>query len=67
MMSPIDKFLDEFELLKRRSKPDERIPERNLAVASKFMDRLKSDELKAIVATTLPCQRTLYPRPMICA
>ena len=51
MMSPIDKFLDEFELLRRRSKPDERIPERNLAVASKFMDRLKSDELKAIVAT----------------
>ena len=36
----IDKFLDDLELLRRRSNPDERISERNLAIASKFMDML---------------------------
>ena len=34
----IDKFLDDLELLRRRSNPDERISERNLAIASKFMN-----------------------------
>ena len=34
----IDKLLDDLELLRRRSNPDERISERNLAIASKFMD-----------------------------
>ena len=44
----IDKFLDDLELLRRRSNPDERFSEQNLAVASKFMDRLKGDELKTM-------------------
>ena len=47
----IDKFLDELELLRRRSNSDERISERNLAIASKFMDGVKSDELKTMLAT----------------
>ena len=34
----IDKFLDDLELLRRRSNLDERISERNLAIASNFMD-----------------------------
>ena len=34
----IDKFLDDLELLRKRSNLDERILERNLAIASKFMD-----------------------------
>ena len=50
----IDKFLDDLELLRRRSNPDERISERNLAIASKFMDGVKSEELKS---------HTLYPVP----
>ena len=33
----IDKFLDDLELLRRRSNADKRISERNLAIASKFM------------------------------
>ena len=40
----IDKYLDDLELLRRRSNPDERISERNLAIASKFMDGVKSEE-----------------------
>ena len=47
----IDKFLDDLELLRRRSNPDERISERNLAFASKFMDGVKSEELKTKLAT----------------
>ena len=34
----IDKFLDDLELLRRRSNPNERRSERNLAIASKFME-----------------------------
>ena len=47
----IDKFLDDLELLRRRSNPDERISERNLAIASKFMDGVKSEKLKTMLAT----------------
>ena len=47
----IDKFLDDLELLRRRSNPDERISERSLAIASKFMDGVKSEELKTMLAT----------------
>ena len=47
----IDKFLDDLELLRRRSYPDEKILERNLPIASKFMDGVKSDELKTMLVT----------------
>ena len=59
----IDKFLDDRELLRRRSNPDERISERNLAIASKFMDGVKSEELKTILAThfTLSLDQVLTP------
>ena len=38
----IDNFLDDLELPRRRSNPDESVSERNLAIASKFMDGMKS-------------------------
>ena len=47
----IDKLMDDLELLRRRSNPDERKSERNLAIGSKFMDEIKSDELKTMLAT----------------
>ena len=47
----IEKFLVDLEMLRRRSNPDERITERNLAVASKFMDGVRSEELKTMLAT----------------
>ena len=47
----IDKFLDDLELLRRRRNPDEKISERNLAITSKFMDGVKTDELKTMLAT----------------
>ena len=46
-----DNFLDDLEKLRRRSKPDESNGRKNLAVASLFIDVLKSDKLRAIIAT----------------
>ena len=47
----IDRFLDDLELLRRRSNPDKKISERNLAIALKFMDRVKSDDLQTMLTT----------------
>ena len=62
----IDLLLDDLELLRRRSNPNERISERNLAIASKFMDGVKSEELKTLLAAHLPCRLTRYPSLTIC-
>ena len=59
----IDKFLDDLELLRRRSNPDEKIPERNLAIASKFMDGVKSDEVKTMFATHSTLSLDQVPTP----
>ena len=59
----IDKFLDDLELLRRRSNPDERISERNLAIASKFMDGVKSEELKTMLATHFTLSLDQVPTP----
>ena len=47
----IDKFLDNLERLRRRSQPDESNKRMNLAVASKFTDGVKNDELRTMLAT----------------
>ena len=59
----MDKFLDDLELLRRRRNPDERISERNLAIASKFMDGVKSDELKTMLATHFTLSLDQVPTP----
>ena len=46
----IDKFLDDLEMLRRRSQPDESNRRMNLAVASKFIDGVKNDELRTMLA-----------------
>ena len=47
----IEKFLDDLEMLRRRSQPDESNRRMNLAVASKFIDGVKTDELRTMLAT----------------
>ena len=59
----IEKFLDDLELLRRRSNPDERISERNLAIASKFFDGVKRDELKIMLATHFTLSLDQVPTP----
>ena len=47
----IDKFLYDLEMLRRRSQLDESNTRMNLAVASKFIDGVKNDELRTMLAT----------------
>ena len=59
----MDKFLDDLELLRRSSNPDEKISERNLAIASKFMDGVKSEELQTMLATHFTLSLDQVPSP----
>ena len=47
----IDKFLDDMEILRRRSQPDESNRRMNPAVASKFVDDVKNDDFRTMLAT----------------
>ena len=47
----IDKFLDNLEMLRGRSQPDDSNRRMNLTVSSKFTDGVKNDELRAMLAT----------------
>ena len=57
----IDKCLDD--LLRRRSRPDESNRRMNLAVASKFIDGVKNDELRTVLATHYTTLSTNAPTP----
>ena len=59
----IDKFLDDLEMLRRRSQPDESNRRINLAVASKFIDVVKNDELRTMLATHYTPLSTNAPTP----
>ena len=58
-----DKFLDDLELLSRRSDPDRRISERKLALGSQFIDGVKSDELKTMLTTHFTLSADSDPTP----
>ena len=59
----IDKFLDDLEMLRRRSQPDESNRRMNLAVASKFIDGVKNEELRTVLATHFTPLSTNAPTP----
>ena len=59
----IDKFLDDLEMLRRRSQSDESNRRMNLAVASKFIDGVKNDELRTMLATHYTPLSTNAPTP----
>ena len=59
----IDKILDDLEMLRRRSQPDELNRRMILAVASKFIDDMKNDELRALLATQYTPFSTNAPTP----
>ena len=59
----IDTFLNDLELLRKRINPDERITERNLAITSKFMNGVKGDELKTMLATYFTLSADSVPTP----
>ena len=59
----IDKFLDDLEMLRRRSQPDQSKRKMNLAVASEFIDGVKNDELRTMLATHYTPLSTNAPTP----
>ena len=59
----IDKFLGDLEMLRRRRQPDESNRRMNLAVASKFIDGVKNDELRTMLATHYTPLSTNAPTP----
>ena len=59
----IDRFLDDLEMLRRRSQPDESNRRMNLAVASKFIDGVNNDELRTMLATHYTPLSTNAPTP----
>ena len=59
----IDKFLDDLEMLRRRSQPDESNRRMILAVASKFIDCMKNDERRTMLATHYTPLSTNVPTP----
>ena len=58
-----DKFLDDLDMLRRRSQPDESNRRMNLAVASKFIDGVKNDELRTMLATHYTLLSNNAPTP----
>ena len=59
----IDKFLENLEMLRRRSQPYESNRRMNMAVASKFIDGVKNDELRTMLATHYTPLSTNAPTP----
>ena len=59
----INKFLDNLEMLRRRSQPYELNRSMNLALASKFIDGEKNDELRTMLATHYTPLSTNAPTP----
>ena len=59
----IDNFLDDLEMPRRRSQPDESNRMMNLAVASKFIDGVTNDELQTMLATHYKPLSTNAPTP----
>ena len=59
----IDKFLEDLEKLRRRSQTDESNRRVNLAVATKFIDGVKNDELRTMLATHYTTLSTNAPTP----
>ena len=59
----MDNFLHDLEMLKRRSQLDESKSNMNLAVASKFVDDVKNDELRILLATHYMPLSTNAPTP----
>ena len=59
----IDRFLYDLESLRRRSDPEESTNRRNFRIASKFIDGVKSDDLRTMLATYYTLSKDSAPTP----
>ena len=58
-----DKFLDDLEMLRRRNQPDESNRRMNMAVASNFIDGVRNDDFRTMLATHYTPLSTNAPTP----
>ena len=56
----VDKFLDDLEILRRRIDPEESTHRRIFSIASKFIDRVKSDDLRTMLATYYTLSKIMH-------
>ena len=59
----IDRFLGDLEKLRRRSDPEESTNRRNFSIASKFIDGVKSDDLRTMLVTHYSPSKDSAPTP----
>ena len=59
----IDRFLDDLESLRRRSDPEESTNRRNFSIAAKFIDGVKSDDLRTMLVTYYTLSKDSAPTP----
>ena len=59
----IDRFLDDLESLRRKSDPEETTNRRNFSIASKFIDGVRSDDLRTTLATYYTLSKDNAPTP----
>ena len=59
----IDRFLDDLESLRRSSDPEESTNRRNFSIASKFIDGVKSDDMRTMLATYYTLSKDSAPTP----
>ena len=59
----IDQFLDDLECLRRRSDPEESTNSRNFSIASKFINGVKTDDLRTTMATYFTLSKDNAPTP----
>ena len=59
----IDRFLDDLESLRRRSDPEDSTNRRNFSIASNFIDGVKSDDLRTMLATCYTLSKDKAPIP----
>ena len=58
-----DKFLSDLEMLRRLNQPDESNNRINLSIASNFVDGVKNDELRTMLATHYTPHSNNVPTP----
>ena len=56
-----DRFIDDQESLRRKSYPEESTNRRNFSIASKFIDGVKTDDLRTVLATYYTLSKDIAP------
>ena len=59
----IDRLLGYFESLRRRNDPEKSTNRRNFSIASKFIDGVKSDDLRTMLTTYYTLSKDNAPTP----